>query len=120
MASSEPPERPSTDDEVEALARSVLDNPQRARQLSELDPFEKLRHRAQGLDIELRKRYAEWVLYGVAAQLLIADLAFFLYAGLGVHWRIATAAIDVWLGATIVQVVGIVGIVTRYLFPRGE
>ncbi|HXE46018.1 MAG TPA: hypothetical protein VN635_12580 [Conexibacter sp.] len=52
----------------------------------------------------------------MAAQLVIADTAFFLY-GLENSWDIPVAAINVWLGSTVVQVVVVVHTVARYLFP---
>jgi hypothetical protein len=52
----------------------------------------------------------------MAAQLIIADTAFFLY-GLENDWEIPVAAINVWLGSTVVQVVVVVHTVARYLFP---
>jgi hypothetical protein len=62
---------------------------------------EHLRHlpeRNQAQEIELKRRFAEqeWA---------------------GEHWHLSTAVIDVWLAATVVQVVGIVLVVTRNLFP---
>lgn len=58
----------------------------------------------------------------MAAQLVVADTAFFLY-GFENGWDIPVAAINVWLGSTVVQVVVVVHTVARYLFPangRGE
>lgn len=52
----------------------------------------------------------------MAAQLVIADTAFFLY-GFENGWDIPVAAINVWLGSTVVQVVVVVHTVARYLFP---
>jgi hypothetical protein len=111
------PEPASTDAEVKALARQALAHPERVRQLADLDPFERQRHEAGGLELKLRKKYAEWILYGVGVQLAVADTLFFLYAGLGVGWKLSAATIDVWLGATVVQVIGVVTIVTHSLFP---
>jgi hypothetical protein len=67
--------------------------------------------------IELRKMYAKRVLWGLFIQVLIADIVFILYARQGVNWDIPESTMDVWLGATVVQIVSIVLIVTRHLFP---
>jgi hypothetical protein len=71
-------------------------------------------------DIDLKGRYAKWLLFLLAAQLLIADGVFFVYAQVGAHWKLSASVIDVWLGSTLVEVVGIVLVVTRYLFPRRD
>jgi hypothetical protein len=63
------------------------------------------------------RRYLGFGALGVmAAQILTADTAFFLY-GANNGWKIPVAAINVWLGATVVQVVIVVHTVARYLFP---
>lgn len=56
----------------------------------------------------------------MVAQLAAADAGFFLYAELGRDWDIEASIMHVWLGATVVEVVGIVLVVTRYLFPRRD
>jgi hypothetical protein len=47
----------------------------------------------------------------------IADTLMFLYAGLGRHWNVPDGVINGWLAATVIQLVGVVLVVTRYLFP---
>jgi hypothetical protein len=71
-------------------------------------------------DIGLKRRYARALLWLLGGQLAIADVIFFVYAQVGVHWRLPPVVIDIWLGATLVEVVGIVLVVTRYLFPRRD
>jgi hypothetical protein len=118
VASEEQKEPASSDDDVRALALQAIDRPEQVRQLSQLDPFERQRHRAGELDLALREKYANWLLIGLGSQIAVADLAFYLYAIIGAHWKIATATMDVWLGATVIQVISVVGIVVRYLFPQ--
>jgi hypothetical protein len=50
-------------------------------------------------------------------EIVIANAVFIVFAWAGENWKLETAVIDVWLGATVVQVVGIVLVVTRQLFP---
>ena len=50
-------------------------------------------------------------------EIVIANAVFIAFAWAGEKWKLETAVIDVWLGATVVQVVGIVLVVTRHLFP---
>jgi hypothetical protein len=82
--------------------------------------------RAKADDAETDSGLRRWLGFGalglMAAQLVIADTAFFLY-GFENGWDIPVAAINVWLGSTVVQVVVVVHTVARYLFPangRGE
>jgi hypothetical protein len=53
----------------------------------------------------------------MAAQILIADGAFYLY-GHAYHWKVPVGAMQVWLGATVVQVIGVVVVIARSLFPN--
>jgi hypothetical protein len=117
----QPPERPAeTDEEVTALARQVLDGLREVRPTSELTPWEQLKHADLQQDIMLRRRYARRMLQILGGELLFVNGLFFLYTWLGVHWKIPEGTMQVWLSATVVQVVGIVYVVTRYLFPRRD
>jgi hypothetical protein len=90
------------------------------------------RERAQGLALRqlfaeqehgLRQSYAEWIIRVLGAQLLIADAVFIIFAWAGRNWELSSGVIEVWLAATVIQIVGVVAIVTRHLFPnrdRGE
>lgn len=49
-------------------------------------------------------------------QLAIADIVFVWYAIFGVQWNIPPTVISTWLGATVVQVIGVVVVVARALF----
>lgn len=93
---------------------------------------DQLRHlaekeRAQGMKLrqlfaeqehELRQRYAEWILWLLGAQFVIADAVFVAFAWAGQGWDLPPGVVEVWLAATVVQVVGVVAIVTRHLFPN--
>ncbi|MBA3865814.1 MAG: hypothetical protein H0X42_05640 [Solirubrobacterales bacterium] len=68
-------------------------------------------------EYDLRQRYAFWILIILGVQLLIADGVFVAFAQVGEHWKLSSGVIQVWLAATVVQVVGIVLVVTRHLFP---
>jgi hypothetical protein len=67
------------------------------------------------------KVYAYGALIAMGIQILIADVAFYWYGYEHVvhrhHWQIPTGAIQVWIGATVVQVIGIVLVIARSLFP---
>ena len=68
-------------------------------------------------DTKLRGPYAWTILVATGVQIIVADVVFVLYATNGVHWVIPPAAISAWLGAVVIQVIGVVLVVTRYLFP---
>jgi hypothetical protein len=71
-------------------------------------------------DIQLKKTYAKWLLILVAAQLLVADAVFVTYAWAGNGWHLEASVIQVWLGATLVELIGVALVITRYLFPRRD
>lgn len=71
-------------------------------------------------DLELRETYAKWLLGILAIELIVVNVIFCLYAAKGRDWRLPDGVIQIWLAATVVQVVGIVTVVTRYLFPRRD
>jgi glutathione S-transferase len=87
------------------------------------------RERAQRMDLrglfaeqehELRQKYAEWILWLLGAQFLVADAVFVTFAWAGWGWELTPGVIEVWLAATVVQVLGVVAVVTRHLFPNRD
>jgi hypothetical protein len=101
---------------------STRDLPENLRNLSEQE-------RAQGLSLRqlfaeqehgLRQMYADWILWLLGAQFVIADAVFVAFAWIGRSWNLPPAVIEVWLAATVIQVVGVVAIVTRHLFPNRD
>lgn len=71
-------------------------------------------------DLELKKRYGNRLLRLVTVQLAIADIVFVLYFIIGVNWKLPEGVIYVWLVTTLVELVGVATVVTRYLFPRRD
>jgi hypothetical protein len=87
------------------------------------------RERAQNLSLRqlfaeqehgLRQKYADWIIWLLGAQLVIADAVFVAFAWAGQSWDLTPGVVEVWLAATVVQVVGVVAIVTRHLFPNRD
>ena len=85
--------------------------------------------RAQGISLRrlfaeqehgLRQMYADWILWLLGAQFVIADAVFVAFAWVGKRWDLPPGVVEVWLAATVVQVVGVVTIVTRHLFPNRD
>jgi hypothetical protein len=70
-------------------------------------------------DITLKKVYARWLLVAMSVQIGFANLGFFLYGGSD-HWEIQPVVMQFWLSAAVVQVIGIVYVIARYLFPRRD
>jgi hypothetical protein len=98
--------------------------------LARADPPPELRdeldHASKQADLERKLadlRLSKVVGYGalalMTAQVIVADTAFFLY-GFGNDWKIPSSAIDAWLAAAVIQVIGVVLVITRYLFPTGQ
>jgi hypothetical protein len=65
----------------------------------------------------LREKYANGALIAVAVQIGIADTVFVVY-GFANGWNVPAQAMEVWLAATVVQVIGVVLVITRSLFPK--
>jgi hypothetical protein len=70
-------------------------------------------------DIALKKTYARWLLVAMSVQIGFANLGFFCY-GIANEWRIEPVVMQFWLSAAVVQVIGIVYVIARYLFPRRD
>lgn len=71
-------------------------------------------------DRELKLSYATWLRRSLTTQLIVADLVFVVYAWVGKKWVLEPVVVNVWLGATVVQVIGVVLVVTRHLFPQRD
>lgn len=71
-------------------------------------------------DVVLKGAYATRLFWVMVIQLAVADVVFVLHAWWGANWNVDASVMHVWLGATVVEVIGIVLVVTRYLFPRRD
>lgn len=71
-------------------------------------------------ELDLRREYASRLLKLLAVELVVTNAVFIAFAWAGKGWNLETAVIDVWLGATVIQVVGVVAVVTRHLFPQRD
>jgi hypothetical protein len=93
--------------------------PEQFRHLAEKERIQDMRLRGLFAEQEhgLRQRYADWIIWLLGAQFVIADAVFVTFAWAGLSWALPPGVVEVWLAATVVQVVGIAAIVTRHLFP---
>lgn len=114
----EPPQPPepagaSSDVGQEAAARQVQGKEAvPARSDADLRAFRRSTTRQR---INFRKIYGRVLLGALIVQLLVGDAVFIAYA-VGNAWHIPAEAIIAWLTATVVQVVGLVYVIVRYLF----
>lgn len=94
-------------------------NPSRLSYLTEREWAQEISLRQMLAEQEygLRQRYADWILWLLGAQFAIADGVFVAFAWVGRRWDLPPGVIEVWLAATVAQVVGVVAVVTRHLFP---
>lgn len=67
-------------------------------------------------DLELRKRYAKWLLIGLGVELFWVNVIFLAYCE-GNNWDVPANVIQLFLGSTVLQVFGVVLVITKYLFP---
>lgn len=78
--------------------------------------FDKIDQQDRTQDIALKRMVAKFATRTMATQLVVADAVFIAY-GFGEHWRMPVAAIEVWLAATVIEVIGVVLVIAKYLFP---
>lgn len=90
-----------------------LDAQERAQALALRQQFAEQEH-------GLRQDYGDWIIRILGAQLLVADVVFIVFAWVGKGWDLPPGVIEIWLASTVVQVVGVVAIVTRHLFPNRD
>jgi hypothetical protein len=84
--------------------------------------YAELERQRHDLDIardnrRLRRRVAVGALSVMLLQIVAAN-AIFVWYGDTQGWDVPAAAISAWLGATVVQIVAVVLVITNYLFPR--
>jgi hypothetical protein len=86
------------------------------------DKLEADRRKASSERLKLSVKLAKLIGYGalvaVVIQVVLADAAFYIYGFLN-HWKIPAASISAWLAAIVVQVVGVVMVVAKDIFPGG-
>jgi len=70
-------------------------------------------------DLTLRKRFAYGAMGLMLVQVAAANYIFYLY-GSALKWQIPAVAMTGWLTATVVQLVSVVLVVARNLFPRRD
>jgi hypothetical protein len=90
---------------------------QQAGRVQSLDTFDLLRRDHLAQRYALRGEFANNLKLLLVGQIIVADIIFIIYAWVGVKWRIPPTVISAWLGALVVQVIGVVAIVVKGIFP---
>ncbi len=79
------------------------------------------KERLEGDDLEqsikLKRFYGLGILFLMGLQLIVVNAVFVIYADDGYHWHPPEGVVQVWLTATFVQIVSVVVVITRSLFP---
>lgn len=110
-------DRPLADEDTPATGTGTSDkllagsNPQK---LADRDPD--LTRQRKKDDLLLRKIVARGALLIMAAQIAVANWVFIRYAQAN-EWNPDVTAIHAWLAATVIEVISVVLVITRYLFP---
>lgn len=114
------PGQPDSGSGAGALAPAPISDAQPAPTLAEHEAEkQRLANERARNELGYGKVYAYGALAAMAVQVLIADAAFYLY-GHAYHWRIPVGAIQFWLGAIVVQVIGVVLVIAKSLFPSPD
>jgi len=76
--------------------------------------------RERRLDLRLKGWWGSLLLIALIGLMAINEYLFYDYLRSN-HWKVDGSTINVWLGASVVQLVTLAGVVVRYLFhPKGK
>ena len=105
---------------AEKVQREIRDNNQQSLQRESLDTFDSLRRDYLTQRHVLRSDFAKNLRRLLLGQIIVADVVFIIYAWVCMKWRIPATVISAWLGALVVQVISVVAIVVKGIFPIEE
>jgi hypothetical protein len=103
--------------EREAIRQIVREGA--GNRVERLPSTQELATRDKKQDLELKAIYGYLLLALVLLQIVVADVIFIVYAR-HKKWDVDPNVMKFWLAATVVEVIGMVTIVVRYLFPRRD
>jgi hypothetical protein len=105
----------SVADEVIGNAQEIEPVPERTR-----DDIAKIEAESRGADLRLQKIVGYGTLGLMLAQLVVANYVFLKYADAKGWAKLPTGVIQAWLGATVVQVIGVVLVIARCVLSVGR
>lgn len=79
-------------------------------------PITPVDQRQQEQNLKHENRYATFLLGGLAAQTVFADIIFAKYAS-EIDWKLPETVVIGFLAAVVIELIGLVYVVTRHLFP---
>ena len=82
----------------------------------ELDNLERAKVDDARSDTILKSRYANWSLGILCGQLLVMNAVFVLVGCRVLHYQ--DFVLNLYMSGTLIEVFGVVLVITRYLFPR--
>ncbi|NLE80481.1 MAG: hypothetical protein GX610_13015 [Rhodococcus sp.] len=85
-----------------------------------VEALHKLKLDDHALDYQLKKQIGTFSRCAVIAQLVVTNLGFIAYFACmtwGLHREIPAQVMIAWLSTTTIEIIGIVLVVTKYLFP---
>lgn len=109
-------DRPLPDDALPQAPNVPAPQPAVREPAEDMGSMAQLAVRDYQQDIELKRKIGTWALIGAAAQIVAADAVFIAYA-IANHWDIPPSTIQFWLGAAVVEVIGVLLVIARSLFP---
>jgi hypothetical protein len=101
-------------DDVIGNAQEIEPVPERTR-----DEIAKIEAESRGVDLRLQKIVGYGALGLMFAQVIFANWVVLEYAGAKGWAELPTGVIQAWLAATVVQVIGVVLVIARCVFPLG-
>lgn len=122
QSDSEAAAKAAVEDVIQSGVARESSLPEELRHLPERDRAQAIELKRKSAELEhgLKRTYAMWILALLGLQLLLANAIFVAFAWAGENWDLSTAVIQAWLAATAVQIVGVVLVVTRHLFPNRD
>lgn len=81
---------------------------------------DRLRHQGVILELEHRELYAKRLIWVLVGELMFTNIVFVAYAWAGMHWRVPDTVVVGFLAAVVIEVIGLVFVITRNLFPNRD
>lgn len=107
-----------TDDALRAYIDTLASNPRESQSVEALDPERQEYIHDRKSDRQLKRTYAFRFIWILIGQLVVMNIVFILH-GLGLL-VFSDYILHLYMGGTLLEIFGIVLVITRSLFPNGE